>query len=274
MLNTALNPLKQKLKKLVLMLLSLYIMITASLYFLQERILFLPTVLEQNYQFQFNKPFEELNLKTDDGAKLNAIHFKIDNPKGVILYFHGNAGDLSRWGTIAEYFVEKQYDVLIMDYRTYGKSTGKLSEAVFYTDAQLFYNYLKDRYNENDITIYGRSLGTGIATNLASKNNPKQLILETPYYSILDVAKDRFPVFPVKKLLKYQFPSHQFIKEAKCPITIFHGTEDAIVPYASAEKLFKAAPKLQTTFISIEGGNHNNLSNYEAYSDPINHFLK
>ena len=88
----------------------------------------------------------------------------------------------------------------------------------------MFYNYLKEDYNEEDITLYGRSLGTGIATYLASKNNPRQLILETPYYSILDVAKDRFPIFPVKKLLKYEFPTHQFIKQVSCPITIFHGT--------------------------------------------------
>tara|TARA_R110002049_G_scaffold295948_3_gene483750 strand:- start:47 stop:871 length:825 start_codon:yes stop_codon:yes gene_type:complete len=274
MLNTAPNPLKRKLKKIVLVLLSLYVMISTTLYFLQEKIMFFPTVLEQDYQYQFNYNFEELNLETDDGAKLNAIHFKVENPKGVILYFHGNAGNLSRWGTIAEFFVDKQYDVLIMDYRTYGKSTGKLSEAVFYSDAQLFYNYLKEDYNEEDITLYGRSLGTGIATYLASKNNPRQLILETPYYSILDVAKDRFPIFPVKKLLKYEFPTHQFIKQVSCPITIFHGTNDEVVPYASAEKLFDVAPKSQTTFVTIEGGNHGNLNTYDVYLNHIENMLK
>ncbi|MGC1205993.1 MAG: alpha/beta hydrolase [Flavobacteriaceae bacterium] len=248
-------------------------MISTSLYFLQEKILFLPTVLEQDYQYQFNYNFEELNFETNDGANLNAIHFKAKNPKGVILYFHGNAGDLSRWGTIAEYFVEKQYDVLIMDYRTYGKSKGKLSEAVFYKDADLFYQYLKDRYNEEEITIYGRSLGTGIATYLASKNNPKQLILETPYYSILDVAKDRFPIFPVEKLLKYKFLSFEFIQKVSCPITMFHGTNDSVVPYASAEKLFEIAPKLKTNFVIIEGGNHNNLIDFERYKTTISEIL-
>ena len=273
MLNTAPNTLKQKFKKLVLVLLSLYVMITASLYFLQEKILFLPTVLEQDYQFEFNNYFEELNFKTDDGAKLNAIHFKVKNPKGVILYFHGNAGDLSRWGTIAEFFVDKQYDVLIMDYRTYGKSTGKLSEATFYTDAQLFYNYLNECCNENEIILYGRSLGTGIATYLASKNNPKQLILESPYYSILDVAKDRFPVLPVKMLLKYKFPTFQFIQKVKCSITMFHGTNDQVVPYISAKKLFEVAPKSKTNFITIKDGSHNNLIDYKPYQNTISEIL-
>jgi hypothetical protein len=249
-------------------------MISASLYFLQEKILFLPTVLEQDYQYQFNHNFEELNFKTNDGAKLNTIHFKVENPKGVILYFHGNAGDLSRWGIIVEFFVEKQYDVLIMDYRTYGKSTGKLSEKVFYKDADLLYDYLKNNYDENAITLYGRSLGTGVATYLASKNKPKQLILETPYYSVVDVAKSRFPIFPVKKLLKYKFPTYQFIKAVTCPITMFHGTDDGVVSYASAEKLLHVSPKSQTTFITIEGGNHNDLIDFEEYRKGIDSVLK
>lgn len=237
------NPLRQKLKKSVLILFGIYIMVGSLLFVLQEKMLFLPTVLEQDYIFEFSQPFEELLLKTDEEALINAIHFKVENPKGVILYFHGNAGDLSRWGIVAEYFVERRYDVLVMDYRTYGKSTGKLSEQAFYNDAQYCYTYLKKQYKEDDITLYGRSLGTGIATYLASKNKPKQLILETPYYSIIDVAKSRFPIFPVEKLLKYKFPTYKFIQEVNFPITIFHGTEDMVVPYKSAKKLFEVSPK-------------------------------
>ncbi len=248
-------------------------MISAALYFMQEKLLFLPSVLGQEYQYQFNHNFEELNFETDDGAVLNAIHFKIKNPKGVMLYFHGNAGDLSRWGTIAEFFVEKHYDVLIMDYRTFGKSKGKLSENVFYSDAQLFYDYLKAHYNEDDITLYGRSLGTGIATYLASENKPKQLILETPYYNMADVGKSRFPFLPVKTLLKYQFPTNAFIKSVSCPVTMFHGTNDQVVPYSSAEKLFKEVTKENISFITIEGGNHNDLINFEDYHKVIENVL-
>ncbi|MEH6535443.1 MAG: alpha/beta hydrolase [Psychroserpens sp.] len=248
-------------------------MISASLYFLQEKLLFFPTVLSLDYQYEFVTPFEELFLKPAEDVSINAIHFKTENPKGVILYFHGNAGDLSRWGKIAEYFVTKGYDVLIMDYRTYGKSKGKLSEKAFYDDAQYCYDYLLKQYSENEITIYGRSLGTGISTCLASKNNPKQLILETPYFSILDVAKHRFPFFPVSTLLKYKFPSNEFVVNVKCPITMFHGTDDGIVPYSSAEKLKVIAPNDTTTFITIEGGNHNDLIDFEDYVNGINKIL-
>ncbi|PWH84516.1 alpha/beta hydrolase [Algibacter marinivivus] len=274
MLNIPQNQLKRKLKKAFIVLTTIYLMVASALYFFQEKLLFLPTTLEQDYQYQFSYPFEELFFKTEEDVVINAIHFKIEKPKGVILFFHGNAGDLSRWGILAEYFVEKQYDVLVMDYRTYGKSKGKLSEEVLYYDAQYCYDYLKDRYNENEIIIYGRSLGSGIATNITSKNNPRQLILETPYYSILDVARSRFPLFPVKQLLKYKMLSYQFLKDINCPILMLHGTEDQVVPYDSAKKLFEASPKNQTTFITIEGGHHGNLNTFDIYHRHINQVLK
>jgi len=273
MLNTRQKQVKQKLKKAFIVLLSIYIMVSSLLYFLQEKMLFLPTVLEQDYAFEFTQSFEELFFKTDNNAVINAIHFKAETPKGVILYFHGNAGDLSRWGNVAEYFVELNYDVLIMDYRTYGKSTGALSEQVFYDDAQFCYNYLKERYAENKITLYGRSLGTGAATYLASRNTPKQLILETPYYSITHVAASRFPMFPVEKLLKYKFPSFQFIEHVKCSISILHGTDDAVIPMQSARKLFEAAPKALTSFTIVDGGNHNDLVRYKSYHSKIREIL-
>ncbi|WP_179008810.1 alpha/beta hydrolase [Winogradskyella forsetii] len=268
MSSTVQNPLKKRLKKFSIVLFSLYVMIGSALYFFQEKLLFLPTTLEQDYHYQFNHTFEELFLKTDENTIINALHFKVENPKGVILYFHGNAGDLSRWGTIAEYFVEKQHDVLIMDYRTYGKSTGKLSEAALYHDAQYCYDYLLKHYAADQITLYGRSLGTGIASYLASKNHPKQLILETPYYSILDVAKDRFPILPVKQLLKYHFPTYQYLPKATFPITIIHGTADGVVPYASGKKLSEL-PIENLKFTTVEGAGHNNLIEFEDYHNTI-----
>ncbi|MBT8246109.1 MAG: alpha/beta hydrolase [Winogradskyella sp.] len=248
-------------------------MVGASLYFFQEKLLFLPTKLEQDYQFEFNYPFEELFFKTGDDALINALHFKAETPKGVILYFHGNAGDLSRWGKITEYFVGLNYDVLIIDYRTYGKSIGKLSEAAFYKDAQLCYDYLLKSYSVNDITLYGRSLGTGIASYLASNNKVKQLILETPYYSIEDVAKSRFPFFLVKRLLKYKFPTYKYLPNTNCEISIIHGRADNIVPYESGKKLLELdIPNL--SFYTVENGNHNNLIEFEAYHQAIKTILK
>ncbi len=264
---------KQKLKQAAIGLLGIYLMIGTALYFLQEKIIFRPTVLNQTYVFKFTHPFEELFLKADDNAVINAIHFKAENPKGVILYLHGNAGDLSRWGKITEYFVEKNYDLLVMDYRTYGKSKGTLSEHALYSDAQLCYDYLKEQYSEAEITIYGRSLGTGIAAYIASTNDPKQLILETPYYNIVDVAKHRFPFFSVKHMLHYKLPSNEFIQNVKCNITMIHGTDDFVVPFKSGEKLFKVAPQRLTTFCAIKNGGHNNLVKFDSYQLKMKEIL-
>ena len=263
----------KRLKKALIIVLGLYIMIGTSLYFLQENFLFRPTVLSQDYTFKFSNDFEELFFKTDDHAIINALHFRVENPKGVILYFHGNAGDLSRWGKITEYFVEKDYDVLVMDYRTYGKSSGVLSEQALYNDAQFCYNYLKDSYSEKDISVYGRSLGTGIATYIASKNEVKQLILETPYYNIHDVASYRFPMFPVKYLVHYKLPNNEFIKNVICPIAIIHGTNDRVIPFQSGKKLFDVSLKDKTTFIKVKGGNHNNLIEFSDYHKLLKKIL-
>ncbi|RDY61615.1 alpha/beta hydrolase [Flagellimonas nanhaiensis] len=259
----------QKLKRLVLYGLILLALITTMLYLLQERLIFLPTKLPQDYAYTFNVEFEELFLETSDGARLNALHFYADNPKGLILYFHGNAGDLSRWGEIVSRFTDFNYDVLVMDYRTYGKSTGKISEKVLYDDAKLFYEHALKNYDESELIIYGRSLGTGIATNLASTSSPKMLVLETPFYSLMDVASERFPYLPTKHFLKYKIPSFEHVQDVEVPIYIFHGTEDEVVSYESGRKLFEAIPHSNKRMFTIENGAHNNLSEFDEYWDKL-----
>ncbi|KPM33499.1 Hydrolase with alpha/beta fold protein [Croceitalea dokdonensis DOKDO 023] len=258
----------RKFKKITYFLLGFYVFLIIMLYFLQEKLIFLPTELPQDYAYEFSQPFEEFFLKAKDGARLNGLHFKAAKPKGVILYFHGNAGNLARWGQIATFFVEKQYDLVIMDYRTYGKSTGKLSEANLFADAQLFYDYTKQYYDEDLIRVYGRSLGAAIATQVASKNTPYQLILETPFYNLKDVARQRFAFLPLDLLLKYEFPSNQYIKQVNCPITIYHGTEDSVVDYKSGQRLFEVA-EAPKEFITIPKGEHNNLAQFSEYLDTI-----
>ncbi|MEE9363803.1 MAG: alpha/beta hydrolase [Cellulophaga sp.] len=264
----------QKLKKIVSYLFLFSALLTIMLYLFQEKLIFLPTKLPQEYTYSFSQDFSEFNLNTEDGATLNALHFKQENPKGVLLYFHGNAGDLSRWGEITTFFVEKQYDVIVMDYRTYGKSTGELSEKLLHKDAQLFYEYTLKHYSESEISIYGRSLGTGIATKLASDNNPKQLILETPFSSLIDVAKERFPFLPINWLLKYKLKSEEYIERISCPITIFHGTEDSVVSYDLGLRLYNAIPGENKKMYTIEKGNHNNLIQFDTYRNGIDAILK
>lgn len=262
----------RKFRKFLKVVVGLYILITVLLYFFQEKLIFQPTKLPQDHHFSFSEPFTEFSITTADGAVLNALHFKRKAPKGVILYFHGNAGDLSRWGEIATFFARKEFDIVIMDYRTYGKSTGKLGEQRLFSDAQLFYNYLLERYSEEKIIVYGRSLGTAMATKVASMNNPKKLVLETPFYNLYDAAKHRFSFLPLKLLLRYRFETNTHIKKIKCPIAIFHGTEDVVVPYASGKQLFEVAPSPKE-LITIPGGDHNNLISFPIFLSKIDETL-
>ncbi|MEN1785103.1 MAG: alpha/beta fold hydrolase [Bacteroidota bacterium] len=233
----------------------------------------MPTVLAKDYRYQFSGTFEELYLETEDGEQLNALHFKRESPKGIVLYFHGNAGDLSRWGEVAEAFINRGFEVIIMDYRSYGKSTGKPTEDNLFKDAQRFYDHTLQRYAQEDIIIYGRSLGAAIATHLAANNHPRQLILETPFYNLLDVAKGRFPFLPVKRLLRYQFASDKHILKVASPIAIFHGTEDAVVPFESGHKLYQIIPNKNKHFFKIPGGRHNDLSDYDGFQRGIDQVL-
>ena len=173
-----------------------------ALYVFQERLIFYPEKLSDKHQFKFEVPCTELTYTTDDGESLNALLFKSEASKGLVYYHHGNARNLELWGTKAIDFTSRGYDVLMYDYRGFGKSTGKIkNEKMLYNDAVMIYKKLLHDYAEKNILIFGISLGTGIATKLAYENNTKMLILETPYYNFYDVSKFHYPYPPNSILL-------------------------------------------------------------------------
>lgn len=255
-------------------LLILYAVVSGLLALFQEKLIFMPEVLPQDYTYEFSSDFEELYLESHDGkAQLNALHFKVKNPKGIVVYYHGNAGQLADWGLVVQDFVESDYDVLVMDYRGYGKSTGKLSEKALYSDALLFYEYASERYPEDKITVYGRSLGTTFAAYVAAKKNPSKLFLEAPFYSLNYIVQQKFSTFPVTWSLKYHFPTDKFVKDVTCPIVIFHGTDDNLIDIENSKKLADLIPDNQLRFISIPNGGHNDLVNEKEYREAIDSLL-
>jgi uncharacterized protein len=242
--------------------------------FIFEKLLFQPTVLKNDYAFQFTHEFEECFLYPDKDVVINALHFKVQEPKGVILYFHGNRNNIQRWGTIASELTRFQYDVFVMDYRGYGKSVGHRTEETLNADALFCYNFVKKEYAPKEIIIYGRSLGTGIAACLASETTPDKLVLETPYHSMNDIARGYFSLFSVEEKLTFKLPSYQYLQEVNCPILIFHGTNDDVVPYASGKKLFDGLVNKNATFITIPDGKHNNLSDFSQYWTELSQFIE
>lgn len=264
------------------MLLKIVLVIIISLtlsgsffYFTQEGMIFFPSILPSDFKYSFPARFDELTLPVE-GAMINALHFKTENPKGVILYFHGNAGNLSSWGDIAVDFIRRGYDVLIPDYRGYGKSTGKIkNEEMLHRDAAVAYNYLKGHYAEDRIILYGRSLGTGIAVYLAQTARPRMIILESAFLSMRDIAEYHYPFIPGTLLdlgLKYSMRTDRWISSVTCPVYLFHGTEDDIVPYGSSKLLLKLI-RAESRLIKIPGGGHNDLSDFTIYQEELERIL-
>lgn len=243
-----------------------------ALYVFQERLIFHPETLSNIFEFKFDQPFEEINYTTDDGNMINALLFKVDNPRGIVYYHHGNADNLIYWGARAVDFTSKGYNILMYDYRGFGKSSGKIkNERMIFSDALMIYKRLLYDYKERDIILYGTSLGTGIAARLANENNPKILILETPYFNFYDVSKYHYPYLPNSILLHYQFKINKHLPEIKIPIFLFHGTEDLTVPYNSSERLVKLSK--HATLITIQNGSHNNLNSFALYHEKLDEIL-
>ena len=234
---------------------------------------FFPEKLSHKYEFRFETPFEELHYQTNDGETINALLFTTSLPKGIVYYHHGNAGSLENWGKRAVDFVSRGYNVLMYDYRGYGKSTGKIkNEKKLYNDAVMLYEKLLEDYDENQIILYGMSLGTGIAAKLAYDNSPQMLLLETPYYNFYDVSKYHYPYLPNSILLHYQFKTNKFLPHINAPIYLFHGTEDETVPYNSSERLVGLSDKVK--LITIPNGSHNNLNTFDKYHEELDNILK
>jgi alpha-beta hydrolase superfamily lysophospholipase len=237
----------------------------------QERLIFFPEVLPPDYKFTFAAPFEEGTVSVP-GATLSTVLFKAPNARGVILYFHGNAGSLRTWGDVAGDFTSRGYDILISDYRGFGKSTGTISsEKQQLADGLAVYDYLKKSYPEGRIILYGRSIGTGIATFVAKSGKPKMLILESPFFNLADLASHHYPLLPkplIAGFLKYTFPTNLWLPDVACPVYLIHGTGDDIIPFHAStrlERLIKSRHKL----IRIEGGGHNNLSDFGVYEREL-----
>jgi alpha-beta hydrolase superfamily lysophospholipase len=254
-----------------LVIASIIILITVFAYLFQQKLIFFPQKLPSDYEFSFNYPFEEHFFDTGDKNRIHALHFKLRNPRGVILYFHGNAGSLLGWGEVATDFLEQGFDVLIQDYRGYGKSTGSISEKALQRDAQLIYNSLRKVYQENEIIIYGRSIGSGVATPLAAGNNPGLLILESPFYNLPDLAGSYFPWFP-KSLIRFRFRNDVHIQQVACPVILFHGDQDEVIDVSGSYRL-KEKCKEGDRLIIIQGGHHNDLAFFEAYHTGLKEVL-
>jgi Putative lysophospholipase. len=202
----------------------------------------------------------------EDGGYINGLHFKVPNAKGVVFYLKGNSKSVKGWGKFARDFISKGYDFFMVDYRGFGKSSGRRTEATLYNDAQHIYKWLQTHYSEEKIIIYGRSMGSGIATRIASWNHPQMLLLDSPYFSFHHQVHRYGFILPLRWLLRYQIRTDQFIKKVGCPIFIFHGTKDRLIPFKQSKMLQEIAPD-HIKIYPIKDGGHNNLPTFPEYHE-------
>ena len=202
--------------------------------------------------------YEEITLKTSDGLNLNAWFIEKKEAKGTMIWFHGNGGNIGdRVGHIKLFYESLPVDLLILDYRGYGKSEGSPSEEGTYHDAEAALAYVHFRQKApQKIIYYGQSLGSAIAVELGIRNPPHGLILESPFTSIRDMARVAYPFLPLGFLIQTEYDSMSKIGGIKSPILILHGDRDEIVPWEQGKSLFEAAPEPKT-FFTLPGASHN-----------------
>jgi alpha-beta hydrolase superfamily lysophospholipase len=235
------------------------------LYARQERLIFFPEPLAPDFPLVM-PDVEEVAIPVD-GARLSALHLRLPDPKGVVFFLHGNAGNLADWFVDAPFYRAAGFDLFMIDYRGYGRSTGRItSEAQLHADVAAAWESVAARYRGLARVICGRSLGTALATRLAARIQPDRLILVSPYWSLAELARLHYPLLPTF-LLRYPLMTWRDIGRIEAPILLIHGDRDRLIPFAHSERLKSLAR--DATLVRIPGGLHNDLQESPLYTRAI-----
>lgn len=251
----------------------IYLLYVSYIYCNQAEMVFVANKLPKNYSFQFNQEFKEINVPSFDTKIQNGILFQTENPKGLIFYLHGNKGSIDSWGNNAKMYTDLGYDIFFLDYRGFGKSEGQIEnqEQVF-KDISIVYNKVIGNYKDKNNSIIGYSIGTGLATYLASIKNPNKLILQAPYYNFLEYSSSRAPYFP-DFLKKFHFETNIYMTKVKSQIYIFHGNQDQLISIKNSERLQKLFKPKDKLFI-LENQNHIGINENIEFQSKLKEILK
>jgi len=243
----------------ILALVSFYILLLIIVFFFQRNLLYHPTVNNYLKNQTLSEPTEiqKVNITTNDKIDLVGWFYNknLDKYK-TILFFHGNAGSLENRTYKLNQFKDLNLNFLIIAWRGFSGNEGKPNEKGLYEDGKSAIRWLKTKgINEKNIILYGESLGTGVAVEIAQNKNYAGIILESPFTSMINMGKKYYPFFPIHFLLKDKFESYKKITNISVPVLIIHGKVDKIVPYKMGEKMYELAnePKF---FYSQEYGDH------------------
>jgi len=255
-----------------------YVLLGVLLYFMQERMVFLASLPGRELEAtprDAGFDYVDVNFETADGLSLHGWYVYAHNPRGTVLFLHGNAGNISHRLDSIAIFHELGLDTFIIDYRGYGQSEGKPSEEGTYRDAEAAWQYLVTQRGKDPerIIMFGRSIGGAVAAWLATKHKPAALIVESSFTSAVDMAAQLYPFMPVRLISRLRYPVIDFVTRIMSPILIVHSRDDEIIPFAMGKALYEAAPEPKA-FLEL-AGDHNNgfLLSRDRYRPKLAEFI-
>ena len=240
---------------------SIYLVLALMLYLFQGRMVFLSNLPGRALVASPNDvhlDYEDVSLTTSDNERLHGWYIPATNSRGVLLFFHGNAGNISHRLDSIKIFHDLGLDILIIDYRGYGRSTGETSEKGTYLDAQAAWDYLVNirRIPANRIIVFGRSLGGAIGAWLGVQHTPAAVIIESSFSSGADMAHRRYPFLPTRLITRLQYPVADYAGQLNCPVLVVHSRHDEIIPFSMGQVIY-ATVKQNKKFLELRG-DHNN----------------
>lgn len=247
------------------------------LYVFQPRLVFYPETGREIIVTpgQIGLPYEDLHLKTADGISLHGWYIPAEQPRGTVLFLHGNAGNISHRLDSVQMFSRLGYSMLIFDYRGYGNSDGKPTEEGTYRDAEAAWRYLTEQRHipSNRIVLFGESLGGAVAAWLAARHKPAALVIASGFTSVPDIAQQLYPYFPVRWLARIRYDTLANLRVVEAPVLIAHSPADEIIPFEHGRALFAAA-KPPKQFIELAGGHNDGfIFMREAWVRVLGDFL-
>jgi fermentation-respiration switch protein FrsA (DUF1100 family) len=273
-----LPPVLREIAFLVSLLSLLFVVITLYLYFNQTNLIHLPDLPSRRLDatpYQMGLNFESVELRTEDGVKLHGWFIPHEAPRATLLFFHGNAGNISHRLESLALFNDLGLAVFIIDYRGYGNSEGKPSELGIYKDAQAAWRYLTKTRGvpEKKILLFGRSLGGAIAAYTAAKKNAMGVVLESTFTSVPDMAAELYPWLPARRLARYYYNTLERMEAINSPIMVVHSRHDEIIPFNHGRELFERANEPKR-FLELSGDhNYGFMRELDRYRDHWNEFI-
>ncbi len=258
-------------------LVGVYLAIMFYIYFNQDKMVFYPIEDFSMLPSQVGLTYEDVEIKIDESVTIHGWFFPSDDSTNskVVLLCHGNAGNISNRLETAKYLHDLGVAVFMFDYREYGKSTGQATEEGVYLDGVASFNWLTEskKYNDQDIVIFGRSLGGAVAIELAGRVHSGGLVVESSFTTVGDLGQKLFPFFPIKSLIRYSFNSVEKIAKLHVRKLITHSPDDELIPFAMGEKLFAVAAEPKQ-FVRLSGG-HNSRTYFEdsEYKSALNELI-